>query len=56
MKKIRNPLTEDQIESLWIKEISNASIAEKKVILNLNVEQNQRTEQGIELIIEILGF
>ncbi len=40
MEEIENPLTEDQTGSLWIKGISNALIAEKRVILNLNVKLN----------------
>ncbi len=54
MKEIGNPLTEDQIGSLWIKRILNVSIIEKKDILNLIVELNQRIEQEIKLTIGIL--
>ena len=55
MEEIGN-LTEDQTESLWIKEILNALIAGKKVISNLNVRLNQRIKRGIKLIIRILDF
>ncbi len=51
MEEIGNLLTEDQTGSLWIKGTLNALIMEKRDILNLSVEPNQR----IELTIEILG-
>ncbi len=52
VEKIGNPLTEGQIESLWIKGISNASIMKERDTLNLSVELNQR----IERTIGTLGF
>ncbi len=55
MEEIGN-LTEDQTESLWIKEILNALIAGKKVISNLNVKPNQKIKRGIKLTIGILDF
>jgi len=56
MEEIENPLTEGQIESLWIKGISNVLIVERKVTSNLNVKLNQRIKRGIEQTIGISDF
>ncbi len=56
MEEIGNPLIEGQIGSLWIKEISNISIVEKKDILDQSVDLNQRIKQEIERTIGMLDF
>ncbi len=56
MEEIGNLFIEDQTESLWIKEILNAIIVGRKVILNLNIKQNQKIALEIELTIEISDF
>ncbi len=50
MEEIESLLTEDQTESLWIKETLNVSIVERRDILSQNVEPNQRIEQTIEIL------
>ena len=50
MEKTENLLIEDQTENLWIKEILNVSIVEKRNILSQNVELSQRIEQNIEIL------
>ncbi len=51
MEEIGNLLTKDQIGGLWIREISNALIAEKRDTLNLSVERNQRIELTIGTLV-----
>jgi len=55
IEEIKNLLTEGQIISLLIKEISNAITVEKRAISNLNVELNQRVKQGTKWIIGIFS-
>ena len=50
MEEIGNLLTEDQTGSLWIKGTLNALIMEKRDILNLSVELNQKIEWTIGVL------